>query len=339
MHAFFLLWLAPGAFAVFTVDISSYVANDNAEAKMLTARSMDEAMVEDGMMVVTGHGIPLSLFEEMQDNMAAFFHQDIDTKRQLGDSKVYGPEGYTERGVEAVSRSTGDAEAKADAVESFTFSTAPPYNPADEPEREALQGLDKDLCEVSRRYWNEMSRVLDVLHNVTADVMNVSSDFFPKHFDGNDSGTVIRLARYPEFRMDSGFMRYGTHTDYLTFTLLRATEPGLQLKKRDGSFVDVFPPQDSIVVNAGDLTEMWTNGRWRSAPHRAIPYPKADDPQLSAERYIIAFFTGPSHSTFVEPIVQPGDAPKFKGVTSGEWLRMKLDPTTTAATKAPNDDL
>lgn len=321
-----------GAANIASVNITAYVF-DGYEAleRTAAAAALDLAMKEDGMALIVGHGMSLDLIAEMEAEMVKLFAYDLETKRTFGNPKVYGPEGYTEMGVEAVSRSNdqGVGKAKADAVESFTFSRRPPASPVEEPDRLALRGLEPSFCAAAQRYWDEMTRVLDVLHNMTADILGVDRDFFPTFFQG-ESGTVIRLARYPEYDLtfDEDVLRYGTHTDYLTFTLLRATEPGLQLQKRDGTFVNVSPTSDSIVVNAGDLSEVWSNGRWRSAPHRVVPVSKPDDPRISRERYAIAFFTGPGHSKFIAPIVQPGENSNYDGVTAGEWLRFKLDPTS-----------
>lgn len=313
----FLPLLPLGASALATVDLSAYAREGNTTA----LAALDAALRDEGMVLIEGHGIPADVVADMGRTMATFFAQNIEVKRNFGDSRVYGPEGYTERGVEAVARSRGATDAPPDAVESFTFSTPPA-------DRETLQGIDPELVAAGRRYWEEMSRFLQVLHNATEDLLGLRRGFMSEFY--TPSTNVLRLARYPEVPMASDVFRYGEHTDYLTFTLLKVFDqaPGLQLRTRGGDLVDVLPTTDGIVVNAADLTEVWTNGRWRSAPHRVVPFPKVDDPTTSRERFAIAFFTGPDSDAVVQPIVQPGDVPRYDQVRAGDWLRHKLDPTS-----------
>jgi len=278
-------------------------------------------------------------------------------RRRFGEPDAYGSEGYTGYGVEAVGRSLvgGDvvvvvdestnATPPADAVESFAFLTLPPASPADEPTR-PLAGL-VELSRAARAYYGGAMRVLDAVHRITADVFGVDAaqdSLFAADASGSDSGIFLRFAHYPEYLVEdptdaAGPLRYALHTDYLTFTILRATEPGLQLLGADGAFRDVVPAPDALIVNAGDLAELWANGRWRSAPHRVVPTPKdgaAEDrlgaPFVSRERSAIAFFTGPAHAALVTPVVADGDVARFDPVIAGDYLRMKIDPTTTVTT-------
>ena len=106
--------------------------------------------------------------------------------------------------------------------------------------------------------------------------------------------------------------------------------------QRTGEWVNVSlpvgAPEAPLVVNAGDLTELWTNGRWRSAPHRVVPvFPHG---RVSLDRLSVAFFTGPDHDALVEPIVLLGDAPRYEPTTAGAHLAMKLAATNTGAPRA-----
>ncbi|KAJ8605147.1 hypothetical protein CTAYLR_000487 [Chrysophaeum taylorii] len=290
-------------------------------------------MREDGMVCVTGHGVPSATIEGMEASATDFFGLPEATKRGFGTPDVYGPEGYTARGVESVARSNDQGKSKeaADVVESFTFASRTSCD------RPALAGLDPLVCARAQTYWDEMIRVLDALHGITTLSFNLSRYFFEQFYRrANDASFVVRLAHYPAYNLTNGVLPYGRHTDYLTFTILRATQPGLQLEKRDGSFVDVLPVPDAFVVNAGDLTELWTNGVWRSAPHRVVPVPTDANPNVSAERCAIAFFTGPSEAAVITPILHPGDEPKFDGVAAGDWLRIKIGATTVVDDDTPD---
>ena len=55
------------------------------------------------------------------------------------------------------------------------------------------------------------------------------------------------------------------------------------MRQRSGEWIDVEVPPEHLVINLGDLMEVWTNGRYRSTLHRVIGDPMRD-------RYSIALF-------------------------------------------------
>eukprot|EP00633_Aureoumbra_lagunensis_P000306 CAMPEP_0197291762 /NCGR_PEP_ID=MMETSP0890-20130614/18747_1 /TAXON_ID=44058 ORGANISM="Aureoumbra lagunensis, Strain CCMP1510" /NCGR_SAMPLE_ID=MMETSP0890 /ASSEMBLY_ACC=CAM_ASM_000533 /LENGTH=358 /DNA_ID=CAMNT_0042765103 /DNA_START=105 /DNA_END=1181 /DNA_ORIENTATION=+ len=321
-----------------TIDISAYVDEkfSSNEAKLKVQQEFDAAMHSIGMTCIVNHGVDSKIIKEAEKAAKEFFEQSEEMKRRYGDPDTYGTEGYTPRGVEAVSRSMKDGlTKKADVVESFTWSSRPPSHPSETPDR-PLAGLES-WCTKAQKYWDEMTRVLNVLLQISADIFKVDKDFFHAHFSGNDSGIVLRFARYPEHEIEQGVLRYGIHTDYLTFTILHAGGPGLQVRDEFDHFSDVLPSFDALVVNGGDLTELWSNGLWRSAVHRVLPYAKFDNLSVSTERFASVFFTGPSHSKLIEPIVAPGDVRRYEPVIAGEYLRSKLDPTTVTMNNVDNE--
>jgi isopenicillin N synthase-like dioxygenase len=51
---------------------------------------------------------------------------------------------------------------------------------------------------------------------------------------------------------------------------------GLQVQRRDGTWLDAPPIADTWVVNVADLLSRWTNGRWQSTQHRVTNVSGAD---------------------------------------------------------------
>ena len=74
-------------------------------------------------------------------------------------------------------------------------------------------------------------------------------------------------------------------------TFLAQTEvPGLQVRMPSGEWLDVPYIPGSFAVNSGDMLQRWTNGRFKSTPHRALP-------PVGRQRYAIPFFLGPHIDT------------------------------------------
>ncbi len=107
----------------------------------------------------------------------------------------------------------------------------------------------------------------------------------------------FRMIHYPpQQRLPpaEGQLGCGAHTDYGSVTLLTDDGVGgLQVMRRDGTWIDIVVPDDHVVVNLGDLMAIWTNDRYVSNPHRVINPPDVD-------RYSMPLFVTPPFHTRIE---------------------------------------
>lgn len=118
--------------------------------------------------------------------------------------------------------------------------------------------------------------------------------------------SLLRILHYPEVPADTEGMRSAAHEDINLITLLvAATKPGLEVRTRQGEWIPVNNPPEAIVVNAGDMLDLHTFGRMKSATHRVA---NPQDPDGS--RYSIPFFCHPR-----------GEVPL---VTAGAYLEHRL---------------
>src|SRR5205085_1166939 len=99
---------------------------------------------------------------------------------------------------------------------------------------------------------------------------------------------------------EPGQLRAGAHTDYGFITILRSeTSPGgLQVRRRDGTWLDAPAIEGAFVVNIGDALMRWTNDQWVSTLHRVANPPEGSGAQ--ARRQSIPFFLNPSAETVIE---------------------------------------
>ncbi len=85
--------------------------------------------------------------------------------------------------------------------------------------------------------------------------------------------TLLRVLHYPPLRGDEevGAIRAGAHEDINMLTILpAANEPGLQVKAKDGSWLDVPCDFGNLIVNIGDMLQEVSNGYFPSTTHRVI---------------------------------------------------------------------
>jgi len=91
--------------------------------------------------------------------------------------------------------------------------------------------------------------------------------------------TLLRVLHYPPLggEDEGGAVRAAAHEDINLITLLvAATAPGLQVSDTRGVWSDVPADPGTIVVNAGDMLEMATDGHYRSTSHRVVNPPAAE---------------------------------------------------------------
>ena len=85
--------------------------------------------------------------------------------------------------------------------------------------------------------------------------------------------TLLRILHYPPMTGDEepGAIRAAAHEDINLLTVLPASnEPGLQVKGRDGQWLDVPCDFGSLIVNIGDMLQEASGGYFPSTTHRVI---------------------------------------------------------------------
>ena len=114
-----------------------------------------------------------------------------------------------------------------------------------------------------------MRRVAELLMALVARGLALEPEYFAGRF-GAEPTELLRVFRYPSPR--EGAERgwgVGEHTDMGFLTLLMTDgQPGLEAAALDGSWVPLDPRAGQLVVNVGDMLEVWTRGLYRATPHR-----------------------------------------------------------------------
>ena len=100
---------------------------------------------------------------------------------------------------------------------------------------------------------------------------------------------LLRVIHYPPIldNQNPNSIRAGAHEDINLITLLVAgSQPGLQVLKQDGTWMDVSTSKDYIVINVGDMLQECSGGYYPSTTHRVLN-PKNN---LEIPRYSMPFF-------------------------------------------------
>ena len=167
---------------------------------------------------------------------------------------------------------------------------------------------------------------------VCAVALELSPDYFDRAFA--ESQFSFRLSHYPPVPAAENQFGIAPHTDanFLTF-LAQSDVPGLQVRMPSGVWLDVPYVPQSFAVNSGDMLARWTNGRFKSTPHRAVP-------PVESHRYAIPFFMGPHMDTVIEclPTCQgPDRPPQYPPITYEQYLGWWYDANYNAALQDDRD--
>ncbi len=139
-----------------------------------------------------------------------------------------------------------------------------------------------------------------------------------------DGRSVLRIIHYPPLREANvpGAVRAAAHEDINLITLLpAATEAGLELLDRDGTWHPVDGLEGEIVADAGDMLSRHVNLAIPSTTHRVVN-PATDD----VARYSMPFFCHPRPEVVLDaPDSLVGDGPRhFEPITADEFLEQRL---------------
>lgn len=146
--------------------------------------------------------------------------------------------------------------------------------------------------------------------------------FFAPYFE--QPTTFLRLLHYPPQAPDAPEDAFGSapHTDYGFITILaQDAQGGLEVRRRDGTWLQAHPLPGTWVVNVADMLSRWTNERWQSTPHRVKNLSGGD-------RYSCPYFFDMAMDSEVSvlPTCQSAaNPPRFPPVRYGDYLMERLD--------------
>lgn len=283
-------------------------------------REIGAAAHEVGFCYVTGTGIAPAGFDALLAAAREFFAlpHAVKMRSYIGLSRCH--RGYVPEGEEVFSGGSVDRKEAFD-----TGLDLPPDDPdylAGNPMLGPNQwpGLPGFASAVTAYYGAVMTLGRSLLRALAAAV-GEPAGYFDRSVTRPPS--QLRLLHYPYDPGAADTVGIGAHTDYECFTLLRPTSPGLEVLNGAGDWIDVPPRDDALVVNIGDLLELWSNGYYVATMHRVR--------KVVEERYSFPLFFNLDYDTVVAPLtrlLRPGQVPR-PPLVAGEHLFAQTAQTFT----------
>jgi isopenicillin N synthase-like dioxygenase len=276
-----------------------------------------------GFFTITNHGVPAEVIGEAWRAARAFFDRPEAEKMALalGDREGLSanlPQYYPFQ-EEALAAGLG-VKTPGDLKESIGFGPNDGGRP--------WPAEPAELRPAMERYFTAMLGLGDQLRRVLVEALGRPGDVLDHLFPPNGGASYLRAINYPEQEDVLPLqMRAGAHTDYGCLTILRSQDSagGLQVKDRDGEWIDVQGLDDSFVINIADAMSVWSNDRFVSTLHRVVTPP--DALVAGSRRQSIAFFYNPAADALIEPIVAPGTQAHYDPITYQELQDRKVQLT------------
>jgi isopenicillin N synthase-like dioxygenase len=319
----------PRAATIPVIDVGSCFAGVPG-ALEATAAELRDTLERVGFFVMINHGVPPALIERTFAEARRFHDQPMDAKLALRMNEHNN--GYMTMGRYAVWTSDVNANDKPDLNEAFF--TKRERRPDDPLLKSGRRFVGPNQWPADLPGFREsVIAYTDAMDALSARVLRVVAaalDLPPTAFDAAfaESQFSFRLTHYPPVPAEPNQFGIAPHTDanFLTF-LAQSDVPGLQVRMPSGDWLDVPYVPGSYAVNTGDMMVRWTNGRFKSTPHRALP-------PVGRHRYAIPFFLGPHIDTVIEclPTCQgPENPPRFPPMTYEAYLTWWYDANYNAA--------
>ena len=149
--------------------------------------------------------------------------------------------------------------------------------------------------------------------------LGLPRDWFAPFF--GQPTTFLRLLHYPPHAAGRAgrCVRLGAaHRLRLHHHPAQDRQGGLEVRRKDGTWLAAPPIDGTWVVNVADMLSRWTNGRWQSTPHRVKNLSGGD-------RYSCPYFFDMAMDSIVEVLPTCRAARSIRPVRYGDYLMERLD--------------
>ncbi len=304
------------------IDVSGLRSDDFA-TRLEVAKNLGEACRTIGFFYIVGHGIPQLLQDAVFGGAKDFFAGTDEEKDAVALVNSAHNRGYLGFGKERL-----DEYSNFDHKESFNIGLdlAP-----DDPEvlaGKAFRGVNQwpeipAWRETMLEYYDACHQLEFQIHRGLALDLDIDEEFFTEKLAR--PAAVLRLLRYPAGSAadGKGELGAGAHTDYGNITILAVNGvAGLQVRRRDGVWLDAPSIENAFVCNIGDCLMRWTNDVYISTPHRVT--------RPVEERYSVVFFMEADPETIVEAVpscIESGGSVHYPPITVRDYLNGRLEVT------------
>ncbi|KAG8482225.1 hypothetical protein CXB51_026938 [Gossypium anomalum] len=268
----------------------------------LQLHKLHSACKDGGFFQLVNHGVDSTVMEKVKQEVEGFYKLPLEEKMKY---KIR--EGEVE-GYGTIEREDG----KFDWADRLYMIT----NPILLRKPHLFPELPSSLRNTLESYILELQNLAMKLLSLMAKALEIDENEMIEYFE--DGMQSLRMTCYPPCPQPELVTGITPHSDptILTFLLQLNGVDGLHISK-DGCWFPVTILPNALVVNVGDILEIFSNGVYRSIEHRAIP-------NAEKERISVAFFIKPKREAYVGPspsLINPQNPPLYKRVGMEQYVK------------------
>ncbi|KAK7256769.1 hypothetical protein RIF29_30237 [Crotalaria pallida] len=265
---------------------------------------LDMACKEWGFFQLVNHGAEKEVLQKMKDTTSEFFKLPIEEKNKISmpsnDIHGYGHDHVIFE------------EQKLDWHDELVLIT----HPIESRKLSFWPKTPERFKEAIEAYTEEVKQVGEKLLRAMSVIMGMEKDALIKLH--KELLVTLGLIYYPPCSTPEQVVGMSPHSDATTITILMQHDEvcGLEIRHK-GDWVPVIPKPGALVVNVGDITEIWSNGKYKSIEHRGMT-------NKNKERTSYVFFLSPVDDVEVEPLdhfVDDQNVKLYQKVKFGDYLK------------------
>ncbi|XP_074317002.1 jasmonate-induced oxygenase 2-like [Silene latifolia] len=299
-----------------TIDLSPFFKENEEKSQKEVINKIKEACSKYGFFQVENHGVPNKIMNEALELSRRFFSNTEDEKLKFSpahDAPL--PAGYFKQ--------PAHSEDKNEFVLMFTPAAGFNVYPTNPPEfKEIFEGI-----------FSEFAKLASLMERIISECMGLGPNFLKDFNSDRNADFMVGLNYFPATEEENTGIR--EHEDGNCFTfVLQDDSGGLEVKAKDG-WIPVTPAPEKLVVNVGDVIQVLSNNKLKSATHR-IFRPKGKN------RYSYVFFHNMKGDKWIEPLPEftkdIGEAPQYKGFFQKDYQALRLR-NKTHPPENPEDEI
>ena len=286
------------------------LCNNNKYDNYEEQKKLRVAVNKYGFLIMKNYPIDLEKIENIFALYKTFFKQSFDEKNKVNMSLT-----SSNRGWGGIKAEQVNSDFNPDNKEVFDcgpnikidhkFQDLPYYSKNIWPE--TIPFFEKNIME----FYKLCSQIsISILKQIEI-TLNYSSNYFADKFDLPMA--LLRCNYYPKRskRLSDKDFGIAPHTDYGCLTLLFTDgSPGLEVELPSKNWESVTAKKDEIIINFGDMLEIWSDKKIKATPHKVIGN--------ANERFSIPFFFNPQYDTIIS---------NKRKLLAGEYLSKRYDET------------
>lgn len=288
--------------AIPTVDLSVLYGEGENEAKTKAMETITQACSNYGFFQIVNHGVPMEFLQEALKLSTTFFQYPDEIKLQYGPK----PGAPLLSGFNKPKKNCPDTNEYV-----LVFPPGSKFNvyPQQPPQ----------FKEVLEEMFQKLSKVCLVLESVVNECLGLPPGFLKEY--NHDRSWDFMAAIYYVSTPQEGQNGLTSHEDGNCITLVIQDDVGGLQVRKNGEWIPVTPVKGAIVVNIGDVIQVLSNKKFKSATHRVVR-PKGK------ERFSYAFFHNLHGEKWVEPLPQfteeIGQKPKYRRFLFKDYQALRL---------------